>query len=115
MNEFETVDEAYNEVLKLREENKRLRDRLAEHDGCSRWGVRDAIAMKGDSSNPLRTKGDPAGYEVVSADYPRSRCTSCALQSKPALCGPAPCLREQRPDKMSIKYIAKKGDQTNAR
>lgn len=30
----------------LKAENKRLRDRLAEHDGCSRWGVRDAIAMK---------------------------------------------------------------------
>lgn len=30
----------------LRVENNRLRARLAEHDGCSRWGIRDVIAMK---------------------------------------------------------------------
>ena len=33
-------------IATLEAENKALRDRLAEHDGCSRYGIRDAIVLK---------------------------------------------------------------------
>ena len=45
-NEFETLDEAWNALLEARAEIARLRMRIGEHDGCSRWGVKDAIALK---------------------------------------------------------------------
>lgn len=44
--EFETLDEAWNALVEARVEIARLRNRLGEHDGCSRWGVKDAIALK---------------------------------------------------------------------
>lgn len=45
-NEFETLDEAWNALIEARAEIARLRKRIGEHDGCSRWGVKDAIALK---------------------------------------------------------------------
>ena len=51
-NEFETIDETWNALVLAREESARLRKRLGEHDGCSRWGLQDSIALKPITSEP---------------------------------------------------------------
>jgi hypothetical protein len=49
-NEFETVDDAEREVIKLRLQIKGLKRRLAEHDGCSRFCITDDLLIRESNS-----------------------------------------------------------------
>ncbi len=44
---------------------EKLRTRLAEHDGCSRWGVKDAVALRPVTSGYIKEKDGSVSHLLV--------------------------------------------------